>query len=53
MIQTDLNYAYFTLSFILAFVKLANQQTIVNSNESQYLLTTNNNNLIFIMRLQK
>lgn len=44
MIQTDLNYAYFTLSFILAFVKLANQQTIVNSNESQYLLTTNNNN---------
>lgn len=42
MIQTDLNYSYFTLSLILVFVKLTNQQTIVNASASQYLLTINN-----------
>jgi hypothetical protein len=42
MIQTDLNYSYFTLSLILVFVKLTNQQTIVNASVSQYLLTINN-----------
>jgi len=44
MIQKDLNYAFFTLSFVLFFSRQTNQLTMDNSSVSQYFLKINNSN---------